>query len=100
MDFNFNVNRSEKSTTAGDRLYKTKINRSASHASVVAQKVDKSYDYLFNIFDILLVCLEKGTVPIPKFPIDEALEKRKRHSFDKASLVDHFESKKKKAKSK
>ena len=98
MDFNFNVNRSEKSTTAGDRLYKTKINRSASHASVVAQKVDKSYDYLFNIFDILLVCLEKGTIPIPKFPIDEALEKRKRHSFDKASLVDHFESKRKKAK--
>ena len=96
LDFNYNVDREYKKDKNGDFLYKTKVDRAGTSASVVRQKVKKDYSFRKNIRDLCATCIEQNVIPTPEYPIDpEAILSRK-HRFDKKELVTSYASRLKK----
>ena len=49
--------------------FNSQVDRSASRVSVVTLKEDKNYDFLDNMFELVLDCLSNGVVPTPEVHI-------------------------------
>lgn len=98
LDFNFNVNRGTKVSTDGNQMYKMKIDRTGGKMTIVYQKVKKDYSFQDNILELCIDSLEKKRIPNPKYPIDEELDRKRRHNFVKGELVENFVSRMKKYK--
>ena len=80
--------------------------------TVVPQKEKKDYNFQENILELVVDCLDKGVVPSPEvtsktlisfildylifqYPIDQALDRKRRHTFVKAKslrMLSEFET--------
>ena len=83
-----------------------KVDRTGTKVTVVQQKVKKDYSFHTNILELCVECLEKGVVPNPEvptdalkfkiilyklqFPIDEDLNRKRRHSFVKVTYYNNL----------
>merc|ERR1712025_326738 len=88
LDYNSNIQRGQKVSKDGQGMFKKKVDRTGTKATVVQQKVEKDRRYQDNILDLCVQCLDTGLELIPEYPIDEEVLKTRKHSFDKAELVD------------
>ena len=72
--------------------------------TVVPQKEKKDYSFQENILELVVDCLDKGVVPSPEvtsktlisfildylifqYPIDQALDRKRRHAFVKVKSL-------------
>ena len=82
------------------------MDRTGTRVTVVPQKEKKNYDFQANILELCLDCLDRGVVPSPEvpkrkskfilgwamfqYPIDEALDRKRKHSSDKVNNTSNF----------